>query len=88
MVGLINHVIDEVLVGAVDGIHDVGVGSVLRYFGEGPICFTLSSPRNYVDFQGVKRLCLMSKRTFIIILKYKYKQTVATHRILDPARSV
>ena len=72
MVRFIDHVGDEVLVGAVGGIHDVGVSSVLCYFGEGPICFTLSSPRNIVDLRGVKRLCLLSKRTFIIILKYKY----------------
>ena len=69
MVRFVDHVGDEVLVGAVDGIHDVGIGSVLCYFGEGPICFTLSSPRNIVDLRGVKRLCFNVQKNLYYNIK-------------------
>lgn len=65
MVGLINHVIDKVLVGAVDGIHDVGVGSVLCCFGGGSNLF-------YTQFTTYLCGLPKSEKTLLIVQKNLY----------------
>ena len=65
MVRFIDHLNDKVLFGAANGIHVVGVGSVLYCIGGDSICLTLSSPRQDVDLERGMRLYLLSKEPLL-----------------------